>query len=254
MLVCRNKDRSQRAIDEITRKTGNNSIELLLADLLLQREVRKAASEFLSNHSRLDVLINNAGSNYPRYAETEDGIEQTMALNYFSPFLLTNLLLDALEKSPPSRIVNVASVGHFGGHLDLGNLTRDTSMGMQGFSAYQRSKLALVLFTYELARRLIGKSVTSNCLHPGTVRTNIWTHAGAATPFTRFASIFMKSAERGAMTSIYLASSPEVTWVTGKYFDNCNPKSSSKESYDESLSSKLWDQSLKVTGLVRTAV
>ena len=254
VLVCRNKDKSLQAINEIIEKTGNNSIELILANLLLQQEVRKAASEFLSNHSRLDVLINNAGSNFSHYGETRDGIERTMALNYFSPFLLTNLLLSTLEKSDQSRIVNVASVGHFGGHLDLRNVTRDRRMGIQGFSAYQRSKLALVLFTYELARHLDGKSVTSNCLHPGTVRTNIWAHAGAASPLTRFASLFMKSAEQGARTTIYLASSPEVEGVTGKYFDDCKPKSSSRESYDESIASELWNQSLKVTGLVQTAV
>jgi NAD(P)-dependent dehydrogenase (short-subunit alcohol dehydrogenase family) len=252
VLVCRNEKSAKEAIDEIVRKTGNNSIELIVADLLLQREVRRAASEFLSkNHSKLDVLINNAGSNFPSYQETEDDIEKTMALNYFAPFLLTNLLLDIVEKSVPSRIVNVSSVGHFGGHLDLNNLTKDRRMGAQGFAAYQRSKLAIVLFTYELARRLNGKSVTANCLHPGAVRTHIWAHAGAATPFTRLASLFMKSPEEGAKTTIYLASSPEVEGVSGKYFDDCKPKNSSKESYDEVLASRLWEESLKITGLVK---
>ena len=251
VLVCRNKDRAQKAIDEIKRTTGNDSIDLIVSDLLLQKEVRRVVNHFLGTHSRLDVLINNAGSNFHRYKETEDGIEQTMALNYFTPFLLSNLLLDILKKSAPSRIVNVSSVGHFGGRLDLDNVARDRRMGAEGFSAYQRSKLALVMFTYELARRVDPKLVTVNCLHPGAVRTNIWAHAGLATPLTRIASLFMKSAVNGAKTSIYLASSSEVKGISGKYFDDCKEKRSSRESYDEVLASKLWDQSLMLTELAK---
>lgn len=254
VFVCRDREKAQNAINEIKRATGNNSIDLIVADLLLQREVRRVAGEFLESYSKLDVLINNAGSNFHKYEETEDGIEQTMALNYFTPFLLSNLLLDLLKKSAPSRIVNVSSVGHFGGRLDLANITKDKRMGAEGFSAYQRSKLALVLFTYELARRLDPKLVTVNCLHPGAVRTNIWAHAGLATPLTRFASLFMKSATDGASTSIYLASSPEVEGVTGKYFDDCKPKTSSRESYNQAFALKLWEQSLVLTGLQATAV
>lgn len=253
VLMCRNKARAQEAISEIKRITGNNSIDLLVADLLLQSEVKQAVGTFLGTNSRLDVLINNAGSNFHSYAETEDNIEQTMALNYFAPFLLSNLLLELLEKSAPSRVVNVSSVGHFGGRLDLDNLARDRRMGPEGFSAYQRSKLALVLFTYELARRIDPKLVTVNCLHPGAVRTHIWAHAGLASPLTRFASLFMKSAVEGARASIYLASSQEVGGVTGKYFDDCKPKKSSRESYDEVLASKLWDQSLILTDLVKAS-
>ncbi len=250
VLVCRDESRAQSAKDEILRKTGNSSIELITANLLLQNEVRKAAAEFQSNHSRLDVLINNAGTNYPRYAETEDGIERTMAVNYFAPFLLTNLLLELLEKTGSSRIVNVASVGHFRANLDLDNLTRDKRMGTYGLGAYSRSKLALVLFTYELARRLEGKKVTANCLHPGTIRTSIWNHAGAMTPITKLASLFMKSAEEGARTTVYLATSPDVEGVSGKYFDNCKPTSSSQESYNKSLATRLWDLSVKMTHLL----
>ncbi|MCL5067026.1 MAG: SDR family oxidoreductase [Thaumarchaeota archaeon] len=253
VLVCRNKEKAREAMDEFVKKSGNSSIELIIADLLMQKEVRRAASEFLASHSRLDVLINNAGSNFPSYRETEDGIEQTMAVNYFAPFLLTNLLLGVLEKSVPSRVVNVASVGHFGGDLLLDNLAQDKRMGVEGFSAYQRSKLALVLFTYELARRQNGKQVDVNCLHPGTVRTNIWAHAGIATPLAMFASLFMRSPEKGARTSIYLASSPEVEGVSGKYFDDCSPKRSSEKSYDQTFASRLWEQSVRMTHLVEPA-
>ena len=249
VLVCRNREKGKKAMDEFVKKTGNKSIELITADLLLQKEVRSVANEFLSSHARLDVLINNAGTNFPNYGITEDGIERTMAVNYFAPFLLTNLLLGVLEKSAPSRVVNVSSVGHFGGDLLLDNLAQDRRIGAEGFSAYQRSKLALVLFTYELARRLNGKQVSVNSLHPGTVRTNIWSHAGMATPLTKFASLFMRSPEKGARTSIYLASSPEVDGVSGKYFDDCMPKKSSDKSYDQTLASKLWEQSVHLTHL-----
>lgn len=249
VLVCRNEVRAQEAIREIKDITNNNSIGLIVADLMLQREVRKVSMEFLANYSRLDVLINNAGSNFPKYAETDDGIERTMALNYFTPFLLSNLLLGLLKKSAPTRIVNVTSVGHFGGHLDLSNVGRDKKMGPQGFSAYQRSKLALVLFTYELARRVDPKQVTVNCLHPGAVRTHIWAHAGFVSPLTMIASLFMRSADSGARTPIYLASSSEVHGITGRYFDDCKPKMSSKQSYDESLASKLWDLTVELSGM-----
>jgi len=249
VLVCRNEVRGQAAKREIIEKTGNDSVELITADLLLQSEVRRAAAEFRSTHSRLDVLINNAGGAFPSYAETEDGIERTMALNYFAPFLLTHLMLDVLEKSAPSRVVNVASVGHFGGKINLDNLTRDHGMGIGGLGAYQRSKLALVLFTYELARRLSGRQVTVNCLHPGAVRTNIWGHAGVWTPIARLASLFMRSARSGARTPIYLASSPELEGVTGRYYDDCKLTPSSEESYNKSLALKLYDMSLRVTHL-----
>ena len=160
--------------------------------------------------------------------------------------------MDTLKKSAPSRVVNVASSEHYGGHLDPNNVSRDSHMGTVGSGAYSRSKLAVVLFTYELARRLQGTGVTANCLHPGAVRTNIWSHAGAFTPLFRLLSVFMLSAEKGAETSIYLASSPEVEGMSGKYFEKRMPKRSSDNSYDEALAKKLWDISAKTTGLMAT--
>jgi len=250
VLVCRDKGKGEAAREEIVKATGNDSIELLLGDLLPQGEVRRVAAEFNDKHPRLDVLINNAGASFTEYAETEDHVERTMAINYFTPFLLTNLLLDTLKKSSPSRVINVASSEHYGGHLDPDNLSRDKHMGTVGSGAYSRSKLALVLFTYELARRLQGTGVTANCLHPGAVRTNIWSHAGAYTPLFRLLSVFMLSAEKGAETSIYLASSPEVERISGKYFEKRMPKRSSDTSYDEALAKKLWDISVRTTGLM----
>ncbi len=249
VLVCRNRTKAEAAKRELTEATGNRDIELVIADLIVQREVRRAAQELLGCNGRLDVLINNAGTNFTGYAETEDGIERTMALNYFSPFLLTNLLLETLKASAPSRVVNVSSVSHFRARLDFDNLNGRGQMGIGGLGAYGRSKLSLVMFTYELSRRLTGTGVTSNCLHPGTVRTNIWSHAGAFSPLAWLASLFFPGPKQGAKTPIYLASSPEVEGISGKYFENCVPRPSSKESYDEAVASSLWDLSLRTTGL-----
>lgn len=173
-----------------------------------------------------------------------------MAWNYFSPFLLTNLLLPRLKVGAPSRVVNVASISHFSGRLDLDDINGKSSGGMFGLRAYSRSKLALVLFTYELARRLQGTDVTSNCLHPGAVRTNIWSHSGVMSPLVRLASLFMRGPQKGAETVIYLASSPDVEGVTGKYFVDMKQRRSSHTSYDEALAQGLWNLTEKVTGLV----
>jgi NAD(P)-dependent dehydrogenase (short-subunit alcohol dehydrogenase family) len=249
VLLCRNREKAEKAVSDITSSSGR-PVDLIIADMLLQNEVRRAASEFISTRSRLDVLLNNAGSDFVSYQETEDGIERTMALNYFSQFLFTNLLIPTLRKSTPSRIVNVSSAGHYGASLDFGNINGKGDMGTGGLGAYGRSKLALILFTYELARRLQGSGVTANCLHPGAVRTNIWSHAGLFSPLTRLASLFMISPDEGAKTSVYLASSPEVEGVTGKYFEKCKPKRSSEQSYDEAAAARLWELSERMTGLV----
>lgn len=248
VLICRNEEKGEAARGEIVKATGNFSIELLLADLLKQKEVRRVAAEFKTNHPRLDVLINNAGASFVGYAETEDGIERTMAINYFTPFLLTNLLLDTLKGGISSRVVNVTSSEHNAGNLDLDNIGRDRRMGRVGAEAYRRSKLAVVLFTYELARRLQGTGVTATCVNPGAVRTNIWSNVGAYTLLFRLFSVFMQSPEKGAEGSIFLASSPEVGGVTGKYFDKKVPRRSSEATYDELLAKKLWDISLNMTG------
>ena len=248
VLVCREREKGE-SIKRFISDLGRSKPELIVADLTLQKEVKRAASEFLSSHDKLHVLINNAGRTYSSYAETEDGVERTMAVNYFAPFILTNLLLDALKSSAPSRIVNVASSAHYGGHVDPDKINGDGGVGPGGLGAYSRSKLALVLFTYELARRLRGTGVTANCLHPGVVRTNFWSHTGLFGPVTRLGSAFMISARKGAETPVYLASSPEVEGVTGKYFENKKTKESSTDSHSVELAARLWEQSEKMTGL-----
>jgi len=249
ILVCRDSGKGKAARVEIIGKSGNESVELMIADLSSLNQVRVVASEFRSTHSGLDVLVNNAGSNFARYEETSDGLERTMALNYFSPFLLSNLLLPSLRVAAPSRVVNVASVAHFGAKLDLEDLNGRNSTGFFGLRAYSRSKLALVLFTYEFAKRLQGSGVTVNCVHPGAVRTNIWKHVGIVTPLAWLPSLFMGSPKKGAETILYLATSPEVETVTGKYFVDREARSSSRASYDAGLASALWELSARTTGL-----
>jgi len=238
VMVCRNKQKGESAMEEIIRETGDNSVELLLADLASLQEVRELAAQVVGRYEHLEVLVNNAGLFGVGLNRTVDGFERTVAVNYLAPFLLTNLLLDSLKGSAPSRIVNVASVAHKGGHIDFGNFGRGKSA-----RAYSNSKLALILFTYELARRLEGTRVTVNCLHPGVVATNLW-----RVP-SRLTSLFMVSAREGADTPIFLASSPEIEGATGKYFHKRASEKSSSASYDEHVAERLWQLSAQLVGL-----
>ncbi|MDE1820451.1 MAG: SDR family oxidoreductase [Euryarchaeota archaeon] len=245
-LVCRDRERAEKARGDILRSSGARSLDLILADLTLLSEAQRVAKEFTSTHARLDVLVNNAGSNFPEYAETSEGLERTMALNYYAPWALTQGLLPLLRSSAPSRVVNVASVAHFSGRLDLNNPNGKGDMGVGGLGAYSRSKLALVLYTYELARRLKGSGVTVNCLHPGAVRTHIWAHAGRYRILVQFASLFMLSPKAGARTLVFLATSPEVEGVSGTYFEKCREKTSSARSRDPKLAVDLWELTERV--------
>jgi len=240
VMVCRNSEKGALAKEEIIRKSGNDAVDLLLADLSSLQEVRDLSNRLTDRYERLDVLVNNAGFFGVGLNKTHDGFETTFAVNYLAPFLLTNLLLDMLKRSAPSRIVNVASVAHVWGQIGFNNLGKGRSV-----RAYNNSKLALVLFTYELARRLQGSGVTANCLHPGVVATNLWRVPSWLT------GLFMVSAREGAETSIFLASSPEVEGVSGKYFHKRTSKSSSSTSYDEQLAERLWDASAQLVGLVQ---
>jgi NAD(P)-dependent dehydrogenase (short-subunit alcohol dehydrogenase family) len=239
VMVCRSKEKGEAARAEIE-KAGNASVDLLLSDLSSLAEVRTLAAEVRNRYGKLHVLVNNAGV-FSFSGKTSDGFETTLAVDYLAPFLLTNLLLDLLKSSAPSRIVNVSSVGHFSGHIDLAAIQKGS--GPSGWGGYGNSKLALVMFTYELARRLQGTGVTANCLHPGGVATNIWRIPPA------LVRLFMKSPKEGAETQIYVASSPDVEGVTGKYFDDKAEKKSAKESYDEEEARALWDVTSKLVGL-----
>jgi len=247
-LLCRSKEKGEEAMAEISQKTGSKDLELMVADLASFESIRGFANDFCGGHDALHVLVNNAGLARPRRSVTPDGYETTFQVNYLSPFLLTNLVLDLLKRSAPSRVVNVSSVSHFSGRMKMDDLQLEKGYG--SMKAYSQSKLALVLFTYELARRLDGTGVTANCLHPGGVATNIW--GNSLGPFAFMSSVvklFLISPEEGAETSVYLASSPQVEGVTGRYFEKKLEKHSSPESYDQALAGRLWEASTKMVGI-----
>src|SRR6058998_610677 len=248
VMVARNPERGEAARSEIVRKSGNNSIDLLLADLSSLESVRQLVAEFRKKYSKLQVLINNAGLFNQRRNVTTDGYENTFATNYLAPFLLTNLQLDLLKASAPSRIINVSSVGHYNGHINFDDLNLEKEYG--GWKAYGQSKLAPVLFTHELAKKLQGTRVTVNSVHPGTVATNIWTRPlGPAGFIMSLPKLFMLSPQKGAETIVYLASSDEAEGLNGEYLEKLKVKKSSDESYDEEIAQRLWDVSAKLTHL-----
>jgi len=248
VMVSRDRRRGEKALNEVQRKSKNSRVELMLCDMASMDSVRALAAEYQKGHGELHVLVNNAGGANVMRSETADGYETTLEVNYLSPFLLTNLLLDLLKSSAPSRIVNVSSVANFNGNIEFGDLQMKNNYSVM--KAYSRSKLALVLFTYELARRLKGSGVTANCLHPGAVATNIWGKPlGPASFLAKINRLFMIGAEEGAKTSVYLASSPEVEGVTGKYYDQMHETRSAAASYDEALAARLWETSMKLVGI-----
>ena len=248
VLVGRNQWKCENTVQEIKEKTGNPAIEYLLADLSYQGHVRDLVEQFKSRHGQLHVLLNNAGAIVLSRQRTADGIELTFALNHLGYFILTGLLLDTLKASAPARIVNVSSGAHGGAILELDDLQFQRKY--QGFWAYARSKLANILFTYELARRLEGTGVTVNALNPGLVATNFLSNNGFLGKVLRvFLAIKGISIPRGADTAVYLASSPEVEGVTGQYFEKRLAIPSSQVSYDQETALGLWQASLELTGL-----
>jgi NAD(P)-dependent dehydrogenase (short-subunit alcohol dehydrogenase family) len=248
VIVGRDAARTRETADVLRRGTGNGNIDFLVADLSSQAEVRRLAATFKERYSRLDVLLNNAGAIFTERRLSVDGFEYTWALNHLAYFTLTLELLDLLKASAPSRIVNVASDAHRGGHLDFDDLQAEK--GFRSMQVYCRSKLANVAFTYALARRLEGTRVTVNALHPGVVASGFGKNDGALLKWgMTLLRPFLISPEKGAKTSIYLASSPEVEGISGRYFVKCRERSSSPESYDESVQERLFRVSLEQTGL-----
>ena len=216
VMVCRNENRGKKALEDIKKECNNGNIDLMLVDLSSQEEIYRFIKIFKQKYQKLHVLINNAGVNLSKRVLTEDGIETTFAVNYLAPFLLSNLLLDILQKNSPSRIVNVVS-SVVGKTINFYNLNGEKHY--RQLNAYAQSKLALILFTYEFARRIEGTGVTVNSLHPGYVKTNMVKNFRKFVKyFFHLIGLFMKSPKKGAKTSIYLASSPDVEGVSGKYF------------------------------------
>ena len=252
VVVGRSQAKSEATVSQLRQQTANPSVDFLLADLSSQQEIRRLAREFESRYSRLDVLVNNAGAIMLSRRESVDEIEMTLALNHLAYFLLTNLLLDILKSSAPARIINVSSNSHERAKLDFDDLQHRSRYW--GWRAYARSKLANILFSYELARRLEGTGVTVNAVHPGLVGTNLLANNGALGRLLKVAvGIVGMSPERGARTSIYLATSPEVETVTGGYFFQEQEVPSSGASYDEDDARRLWQLSSDLTGLAADA-
>ena len=248
VIVSRDKDKGEAALIEIRGKSGNRNVDMMVADLSSQDSVRELAHDFKGRRRKLHILINNAGVILPRRVVSVDGLEATFATNHLGHFLLTNLLLDVLKASAPSRIINVTSSAHYGTEVNFDDLQGEKKYST--YVAYSQSKLANVLFTYELARRLDGTGVTVNCLHPGVVRTGFGKDQGGLLNIGfRIISPFMMSPDKAARAEIYLAASPELEGVTGKYFSKGKSAKSSRESYDEHAAERLWNLSAELTKL-----
>jgi NAD(P)-dependent dehydrogenase (short-subunit alcohol dehydrogenase family) len=249
VLVARDAQRAEDHVQRIRHETSNPRVTFLVADLSSLASVRALAAEFQARHPALHVLINNAGALFMRRAHTIDGYEMTFALDHLAPFLLTNLLLERLKASAPARVVTVSSAAHDGAQLDFDDLMY-VRRRYRPLGAYGQAKLANAMFSCELARRLAGTRVTSNALHPGFVATSFAHNNG---PLYRVGMLatrpFAISPERGAETSIYLASSPEVADVTGQYFTKCRPVASSAASRDQAAQRHLWEVSERLTHL-----
>ena len=250
-ITGRDRARTRAAAAEIITISGSSAVDAFAADMSSQAQVRRLAGEVLAAYPRLDVLVNNVGGFWATRRVTADGLEHTFAVNHLAPFLLTDLLLDRLKASAPARIVTVSSGAHTTGSIDFDDLQGEHRYS--GQRAYSQSKLANVMFTYELARRLDGTGVTATVLHPGVVRTRF--AAEDPSPmwkvFLPLIRPLLKTPTRGAATSVYLASSPQIQGVTGTYFVNSRPKTSSRPSHDTAAAGRLWQISVDLVG--RTA-
>ncbi len=253
IMLCRNKEKGEKVQEEIKQRANTKNVELIIADLSEPKSIYLAASRYKEMYDSLDVLINNAGLILKERTIEATGYETTFAVNHLGHFLLTLLLIDLLKKSAPSRIINVSSEAHRFTKLNL----EDTNMEKEykSFRVYSNSKLANVMFTYELSRRLEGTGVTVNALHPGFVNTNFGKNQNNKLTklFSKLTNLFTINAQKGAKTSIYLASSTEVKEITGKYYKKSKVARSSKESYKLKLQEELWELSqeyMKNTELV----
>jgi NAD(P)-dependent dehydrogenase (short-subunit alcohol dehydrogenase family) len=243
VIAGRSLERGRAAVERIKAEGGPDA-EFLLADLSSQPDVRRLAEEFSRRHASLHVLVNNVGGLFLNGQRSPDGVEMTLALNHLGPYLLTRLLRDVLIASAPSRVVNVSSLAHLGARLELPDLR------FAGWRGYKRSKLANVLFTYELARRLEGTGVTANALSPGLVASDFGRNNRGPFRLVRpLVYAFAPGCESGARTSVHLAAAPDLEGVTGKYFTRCQPRRSSRASYDRAAQARLWELSASLTGL-----
>jgi retinol dehydrogenase 12 len=247
VIVGRSQSKAAAAVSEISEQTGNAEVEYLLADLSVQDQVSNLAEDFRSRYDRLDVLVNNAGAFFMKREMSQDGFEMTLALNHLAYFMLTLLLVDVIKSSAPARIINVSSGAHYAARIDFDKMAKNR--GFSGWQGYGESKLANIYFTYELARRLKGTGVTVNVLHPGFVATRFGMNNSRIGFLLRLFQLGAVTPEQGAETTVFLATSPEVEGVTGKFFVKKEEKASSQVSYDEAAARRLWEMSLEMTHL-----
>uniref|UniRef100_A0A3Q3MS71 Si:dkey-23o4.6 n=1 Tax=Mastacembelus armatus TaxID=205130 RepID=A0A3Q3MS71_9TELE len=256
VMACRDLTRAERAAEEIRRSTGNGNVVIRHLDLASIYSVRQFAKDFMDSEDRLDVLINNAGVMMcPRWL-TEDGFETQLAVNHLGHFLLTNLLLPKLKSSAPSRVVTVSSMAHRGGRIDFDDLFFSRKP-YSSLESYQQSKLANVLFSRELARRLRGSGVSSFCLHPGVIWTELGRHVHGRFPLMRVLMsvpylLFLKTPSQGCQTSVYCAVTPGLDSQSGRYFSDCAEKEPAAEGQDDVVARKLWEESARLVGLKDT--
>jgi retinol dehydrogenase 14 len=249
LMVGRNEAKTAPKAEEVRKRSGSNRVEFLVCDFASQRQVRRLAEAFRARHDSLHILVNNAGAVFAKRTLTEDGIEATFAVNHLGYFLLTHLLLDPLVKSAPARILNVASIAHYRGAMDFDDLMFER--GYRLMRAYSRSKLANVLFTRELARRLKGSGVTVNALHPGAVASNIWSGAPRRIrPVLWIAKRLMMTPAEGAKTILYLATSRDVEGTTGLYFERNRAKEPSPIAREDAVAKRLWKESERLVKIM----
>ncbi|HEX4457852.1 MAG TPA: SDR family oxidoreductase [Polyangia bacterium] len=247
VIVGRNAEKTAAVVEWLRQESGA-TIDSFLADLSSMASIRAFATAFLGKYDRLDVLVNNAGALFPKREVTVDGWERTFATNHLSYFLVTHLLLPALERAERARIVNVSSAAHAAAPLDFDDLMAERSR-YRAFRQYGRSKLANIFFTRELARRVAGKQITVNCLHPGFVASEFLAKGGIWTIIRPIGALFAVDVVAGAKTSVYLASSPEVAGVSGKYFDKCKEKQPNKIADNDAAATRLWQVSAQLCGI-----
>ena len=251
-ITGRDPARAEQAAADIRAASGNPAVDAFAADMTSQNELRQLAAVVLEAYPRLDVLVNNVGGFWAHRHSTADGLERTFALNHLAPFLLTNLLMDRLKASAPARVITVSS-----GAQSMGRIEFDDLQGARSYSgqrAYNQSKLANVMFTNELARRLHGTRVMANSLHPGVVRTNFGAEDQAwfFTVISRVVRPLLKTPAQGAQTPIYLASTPDLEDVTGQFFTNGKPKRANRIAYDIDMTARLWLVSAELVGMTAT--
>jgi NAD(P)-dependent dehydrogenase (short-subunit alcohol dehydrogenase family) len=248
VMVVRNKERGEKALSEIIKKTGNHNAALMICDLSSFNSIRRFSKEFTEKYNVLNVLINNAGAVFDKRQITVDGFERTLAVNYLGPFLLTHELVPLLKSSIPSRIINLSSGLYKSGKINLDDLQSEKNYN--GMRVYASVKLMVIMYTYELARHLAGTGVTVNAVLPGFVATNLGRNSGSRLSSLMFRLVrpFQISAKKGAETSVYLASSSEVEGVTGKCFSKIKETRTSPTSYDRKLQTLLWDATTKLLG------